>query len=104
MMIRLGTGEKCIVFSQWNTMLDLVERALDDDNIRSVRLDGSLSQQARVNALEEFRSNPDIRVLVMSLKAGGVGLNLSAASHVVRGGIWSLSCYTRHVELVSLGA
>eukprot|EP00039_Didymoeca_costata_P003209 m.66023 g.66023 ORF g.66023 m.66023 type:complete len:1105 (-) comp11779_c0_seq2:55-3369(-) len=73
---------KCIVFSQWLTMMTFVQKALGANNINCVRLDGGLSQQERVSVLSKFRDNPSVHVLIMSLRAGGVGLNLTTASHV----------------------
>ena len=82
-MVKGNSKDKCIIFSQWTSMLDMVGRILDDNGVVSVRLDGSLSQQQRVAALDKFKSDDSVNVLVMSLRAGGVGLNLSAASHVI---------------------
>jgi DNA repair protein RAD5 len=82
-MIAKAPTDKCIIFSQWTSMLDLVERILEDHKVVAVRLDGSLSQPQRVVALDKFKSDATVNVLVMSLRAGGVGLNLSAASHVI---------------------
>lgn len=64
-------------------MLDLVGYVLKRESISFVRLDGSMSQQARQRELKRFRLRPDIKVLVMSLKAGCLGLNLTCASLVV---------------------
>ena len=74
---------KAVVFSQWTHMLDLVGYVLERSNITFVRLDGSMSQQARQKKLKKFRNRPDIQVMVMSLKAGSLGLNLTCASLVV---------------------
>lgn len=82
-MIEANDEDKCIIFSQWTSMLDLVVRILEDNGIAPVRLDGSMSQQQRVVALDRFKGDASVNVLLMSLRAGGVGLNLSAASHVI---------------------
>ncbi|KAL8210271.1 hypothetical protein R6Q57_007003 [Mikania cordata] len=79
---RRGCGEKSIVFSQWTSFLDLLEIPLKRRNIRFLRFDGSLSQKNREKTLREFNETTDKMVLLMSLKAGGVGLNLTAASNV----------------------
>lgn len=71
------------VFSQWTSMLDLVETALRRKGISFVRLDGSTSFQQRGAVLTSFRSDPGVTTLLASTKAGGVGLNLTAASSVV---------------------
>ncbi|KAK4537825.1 hypothetical protein CDCA_CDCA14G3850 [Cyanidium caldarium] len=86
---------KCVVFSQWTSMLDVLEVALRRANaaagrerIRYRRLDGSLSQRQRVAALTAFAVDDpaavhtEVNVLLVSLKAGGVGLNLTTASNV----------------------
>ncbi|THU56669.1 hypothetical protein C4D60_Mb11t19660 [Musa balbisiana] len=75
------SGEKSIVFSQWTAFLDLLEIPLRK-GIGFVRLDGKLSRKKREIVLKEFSESRDKMVLLMSLKAGGVGLNLTAASNV----------------------
>ncbi|CAN1797385.1 DNA repair protein RAD5B [Linum perenne] len=76
------SGEKSIVFSQWTTFLDLLEIALKEKKIEFLRFDGKLSQKNREKVLKEFNETSHKRVLLMSLRAGGVGLNLTAASNV----------------------
>jgi SNF2 family DNA or RNA helicase len=71
---------KCIVFSQWTSFLDLVEPELRRCEIGFVRLDGSTRDRGAV--VTEFQSNDGPPVLLSSLKAGGTGLNLTAADHV----------------------
>lgn len=73
---------KAVVISQWTAMLDLVQRPLSDAGIEYERLDGSMSQQARSATLARFASDDTVRVLLLSLRAGGVGLNLVAAQTV----------------------
>ncbi|CAL9069661.1 unnamed protein product [Musa banksii] len=75
------SGEKSIVFSQWTAFLDLLEIPLRK-GIGFLRLDGKLSRKKREIVLKEFSESRDKMVLLMSLKAGGVGLNLTAASNV----------------------
>lgn len=71
---------KCIVFSQWTSLLDLVEPELQKADISFVRLDGSTRDRgAVVNRFQDADGPP---VLLSSLKAGGTGLNLTAADHV----------------------
>ncbi|XP_030453460.1 DNA repair protein RAD5A isoform X2 [Syzygium oleosum] len=76
-----SSGSKSIVFSQWTAFLDLLQIPLSRNKFPFVRLDGSLSQQQRENVIKRFSEDNDIRVLLMSLKAGGVGVNLIAASN-----------------------
>ncbi|XP_047955355.1 DNA repair protein RAD5B [Salvia hispanica] len=77
-----GSGEKSIVFSQWTSFLDLLEIPLKRKNIKFLRFDGKLAQKQRAKVLHEFAETTEKTVLLMSLKAGGVGLNLTAASNV----------------------
>jgi superfamily II DNA or RNA helicase len=73
-------GHKSLVFSQWTSMLDLLEPRLAERGYGTVRLDGSTRDRAAV--VDRFQSDPDISVFLVSLKAGGTGLNLTAADHV----------------------
>ncbi|GAV82378.1 SNF2_N domain-containing protein/Helicase_C domain-containing protein/HIRAN domain-containing protein/zf-C3HC4_2 domain-containing protein [Cephalotus follicularis] len=79
---RSGSGEKSIVFSQWTSFLDLLEIPLRRRGIGYLRFDGKLVQKQRERVLKEFSETKEKMVLLMSLKAGGVGLNLTAASNV----------------------
>jgi SNF2 family DNA or RNA helicase len=62
--------------------LDLVEIPLQEAGIRFVRLDGSMPQAHRENHIRTFRTDPGVNVFLVSMKAGGLGLNLTTASHV----------------------
>ncbi|MEP7051234.1 MAG: DEAD/DEAH box helicase [Pseudomonadota bacterium] len=73
-------GHKALVFSQWTSLLDLVEPHLQRAGLRSVRLDGRTRDRAAV--VNEFQSEEGPPVMLTSLKAGGTGLNLTAADHV----------------------
>jgi DNA repair protein RAD5 len=73
---------KSVVFSQFTSFLDLIEPALTRDHIPFLRFDGSLSQKARAQILTEFTASPKPYVLLLSLRAGGVGLNLTCARNV----------------------
>ncbi|KAI3711094.1 hypothetical protein L2E82_40932 [Cichorium intybus] len=79
---------KAIIFSQWTRMLDLVEMSLDQHCIEFRRLDGSMSLVSRDRAVKEFNTDPEVIVMLMSLKAGNVGLNMVAASHVILLDLW----------------
>jgi hypothetical protein len=63
-------------------MLDKVEDALESCNIRYERLDGTMKRDDRVKAMDTLKYDPGCEVLLVSLRAGGVGLNLTAASRV----------------------
>ncbi|PON26384.1 hypothetical protein TGAM01_v204860 [Trichoderma gamsii] len=79
------TGEKTIVFSQWTLLLDLLEVAMWHDNYpgKLRRYDGSMSSEQRFDAAKDFRDKNDVKVMLVSLRAGNAGLNLTAASRVV---------------------
>jgi SNF2 family DNA or RNA helicase len=84
-ILRLKTDapdEKAVVFSQWTTMLDLIQQALGEEGIAYGRLDGKMSQRSREEAIAQFKANPNVRVFLISMKAGGLGLNLVVANHV----------------------
>ncbi|KAL1841568.1 hypothetical protein VTJ49DRAFT_6941 [Mycothermus thermophilus] len=73
---------KSVVFSQFTSFLSLIEPALARANIHFLRLDGTMAQKARAAVLNEFRESKKFTVLLLSLKAGGVGLNLTSAKRV----------------------
>jgi len=77
-----SANEKSVLFTQWTGFLDLLEVALAQAEISFVRLDGSLSQSERQAILHKFKSGR-IGVLLCSLKAAGVGLNLTNATNVI---------------------
>ncbi|KAG0161050.1 hypothetical protein PDIDSM_8583 [Penicillium digitatum] len=74
---------KSVVFSGWTSHLDLIEVALHNNGLDGyARLDGTMSLAARTKALEEFANNDNITVLLATIGAGGVSLNLTSASRV----------------------
>ncbi|OIV91249.1 hypothetical protein TanjilG_30471 [Lupinus angustifolius] len=81
---------KSIIFSQWTSMLDLVEDALKQSRtrIRYRRLDGRMTLLARDKAVKDFNTDPEVTVMLMSLKAGNLGLNMVAACHVILLDLW----------------
>ncbi|KAI4142419.1 MAG: hypothetical protein L6R39_004946 [Caloplaca ligustica] len=74
---------KFIVFSQFTTMLDLIEPFLRAEGLRFTRYDGSMRNDLREASLERLRNDKKTRILLCSLKCGSLGLNLTAASRVV---------------------
>jgi superfamily II DNA or RNA helicase len=76
----VAEGHKALVFSQWTSLLDLVEPALQQAAIPFTRLDGSTADRGSV--VNEFQDVAGPPVMLVSLKAGGTGLNLTAADHV----------------------
>jgi non-specific serine/threonine protein kinase len=73
---------KALVFSQYLGMLALIREKLDELGVPYEYFDGSTSAQDREKAIRNFQDNDTIRVFLISLKAGGVGLNLTAADYV----------------------
>lgn len=73
---------KSIVFSQFTSMLQLVEWRLRRAGFQTVMLDGSMSPSQRQRSIEYFMNNTHVEVFLVSLKAGGVALNLTEASRV----------------------
>ncbi|EHK23695.1 uncharacterized protein TRIVIDRAFT_123181 [Trichoderma virens Gv29-8] len=74
---------KFIVFSQFTSMLDLVEPFLRKEGFRFTRYDGSMRNDAREESLRKLREDKATRVLLCSLKCGSLGLNLTAATRVI---------------------
>ncbi|KAJ3349785.1 hypothetical protein GGF32_005290 [Allomyces javanicus] len=79
---------KTIVFSQFTSMLDIMERALNYDGMLFERFDGKMTRPQKENALARFKHDPDVPVLLMSLKSGALGLNLTAASRIILLDLW----------------
>ena len=76
-------GKRMLLFSQFTMILNIIEVALDHLDVRYVRLDGQTRTDERQGLVDEFNEDPDITVFLLSTKAGGVGINLTAASVVV---------------------
>lgn len=74
--------DKVLVFSFWTTTLDMVEQALKLSDIHATRVDGSMGSKQRQASINDFNTDPTLRVLLMSLRCGCNGLNLTAANHV----------------------
>ncbi len=76
----VADGHKALVFSQWTSLLNLVEPHLEGVDIPFERLDGAT--RARGAVVDRFQSADGAPVMLVSLKAGGTGLNLTAADHI----------------------
>lgn len=77
-----NASHKSIIFSQFTTMLQLIEWRLRRAGITTVMLDGSMTPAQRQASIEHFMGNVDVECFLVSLKAGGVALNLTEASRV----------------------
>jgi SNF2 family DNA or RNA helicase len=74
-------GHKVLVFSQFTTYLDIIQNKVRENSWRFSRIDGSQTLKKRQEEVEKFQDG-DSEVFLISLKAGGVGLNLTAASYI----------------------
>ena len=81
-------GEKTIVFCSFTKMLDLCEGPLRDNGFRFTRLDGSMSIKERTEAVNTFKQSKHVNIMLISLRCGSVGLNLTAANRVVLLDVW----------------
>ncbi|KAI1414591.1 SNF2 family N-terminal domain-containing protein [Hypoxylon sp. FL1857] len=77
-----NASHKSIIFSQFTTMLQLIEWRLHRAGITTVMLDGSMTPAQRQASINHFMNNVDVECFLVSLKAGGVALNLTEASRV----------------------
>lgn len=76
-------GQKTIIFSQFVSLLDLLQVPIDQKGWKCERYDGAMSADARNNAIVRFTDKPNTKIMLVSLKAGNAGLNLVAASRVI---------------------
>ncbi|KAL0563721.1 hypothetical protein V5O48_018342, partial [Marasmius crinis-equi] len=90
-------GEKTIIFSSFTSMLDVLQKFLAGFNY--TRYDGAMSKSTQDDALEAVKKDPSMTVILMSLKAGGVGLNLTECNHVILADTW----WNPAVELQAIG-
>jgi SNF2 family DNA or RNA helicase len=81
-------GHRVLVFSQFTSLLSLLREELDAQEMAYCYLDGSMTPAARQAEVDRFQSQPGVPVFLLSLKAGGSGLNLTAADTVVHFDPW----------------
>ncbi|PTD08869.1 putative SWI/SNF-related matrix-associated actin-dependent regulator of chromatin subfamily A member 3-like protein 1 [Fusarium culmorum] len=72
--------EKCVIFSTWRMTLDIVEAGLEQSSISSVRFDGKVPQRSRQKVVDNFRNDPSVRVMLLTLSCGAAGLTLTVAT------------------------
>jgi superfamily II DNA or RNA helicase len=84
----LDDGHRVLIFSQFTSLLALLRAEFDAQNIAYCYLDGSMVPRARQAEVDRFQNSPDVPVFLLSLKAGGTGLNLTAADTVVHFDPW----------------
>lgn len=76
-------SDRVLVFSQFTTMMDILEAVLETLRIRFMRLDGSTDMQIRQDMIDKFTEDSTITVFMLSTKAGGAGINLACANKVI---------------------
>ena len=74
--------DKVVIVSQFTSYLNIIQPILRENNYKFTRLDGTMTSSCRNAVLDDFASNPNTKILLLSLKAGGVGLNLVSANHL----------------------
>ena len=82
-------GEKTLIFTQFAEMGHLLKSTIEEElGLRTHFYHGGCTQKERTDMIQDFQGNPDCKVLILSLKAGGTGLNLVAASQVIHYDLW----------------
>ena len=81
-------GHKILLFSGYTSMFPIIEQELKIRKINYYKLTGSTKVDERVKMVDEFNNNPDIKIFLISLKAGGTGLNLTGADMVIHYDPW----------------
>lgn len=85
----IDNDEKTLVFTQYKEMGDILCRVLSEEcNISPLFFHGSLNVGQREKLIEDFQANPETKVMILSLKAGGTGLNLTSATNVIHYDLW----------------
>jgi len=78
-----AAGHKVLIFSQMTKMLDLLDHYLEESGISAARIDGSIPWDQRQKAIHEFNNGNHLQVFLLSTRAGGLGINLTAADTVI---------------------
>ncbi|KAL8735482.1 MAG: hypothetical protein Q9181_002789 [Wetmoreana brouardii] len=80
--------KKIIVFSQFHILMTVLDKMFTQQEWGHVKYNGAMSQRAREKALSDFEDDPNCKIMIASLQAGGVGLNLTMASKVICVDLW----------------
>ena len=81
-------NNKILVFSQFTSVLKNLAKKLDKKKLKYYYLDGSTKAMDRINLVNDFNNNDEVKVFLISLKAGGTGLNLTSANTVIHFDPW----------------
>ena len=85
----IDNDEKALIFTQYKEMGDILCRVINDEcGIEPSFFHGSLNVTQREKLIEDFQNNPETKVMILSLKAGGTGLNLTSATNVIHYDLW----------------
>ena len=84
----ITAGHKILLFSSYTSMFEIIEKELQKENIEFLKLTGQTKVSERINLVDEFNSNPNKKLFLISLKAGGTGLNLVGADVVIHYDPW----------------
>ncbi len=84
----IEAGHKILLFSGYTGMFDIIEKSLKEQNIKYFKLTGATKVGERIKLVDEFNENDEIKVFLISLKAGGTGLNLIGADMVIHYDPW----------------
>jgi hypothetical protein len=76
-------GHRILIFSQWTKMLDILGALMEDMGLEFLRLDGSTPVRERQKLIDRFEKDRTIPIFILSTKAGGLGINLTAADTVI---------------------
>ncbi len=79
---------KVLIFSSFKTALNIVKEKLNNNKIRTYMIDGSVPAKTRIEMVDNFNKNDDIKVFLIMLKSGGTGLNLASADVVIHLDLW----------------
>ena len=81
-------NHKVLIFSSFKTALNIVKEKLNNNKIRTYMIDGSVPAKTRIEMVDNFNKNDDIKVFLIMLKSGGTGLNLASADVVIHLDLW----------------
>ncbi len=81
-------GHKVVLFSQFTKMLDIFQKWTESEGLYTERIDGSVTGRNRQDAVDRFQESQSAGIFLISLKAGGVGINLTAADYVIHIDPW----------------
>ena len=84
----IASGHKILLFSTYTSMFEMIEEKLREENIEYFKLTGQTKVDKRIELVDEFNRNEKIKVFLISLKAGGTGLNLTGADVVIHYDPW----------------